>query len=500
MKDPTTRFTEAEKDMIDFSKLDESDPTQHKGKLMVGFGMYLGFRGNQEHTYLEFSQLDHGHFPPDHPVYPNYEWWGLNAFHTDKVMKLNLGTDYAREITPSMGRFPVLSDGKFGDVRRDFGGAIKRWVEKFPEEKRTGRIYRRVNKNGICFGQFDGKSTITGTIRKAFRVFGIQRWKVIRPHALRSLFNTKMSNDPNISEKEKLAACRHKSMSANVIYQDLGMQSEGHRLNCLLGAPSVPALPAPTVMPTTTTVMPPPPPAQLPAMPVPYLPAPAATPAPMPTPSSPDEPTKLPPPPTPEPTKMPASSQPISTPLELTLYQPDLPQSSTSSTSYCTSVAQVKTEASAEPSPPSSARNCQYSAATQLEFDELRSDMARLDEARKRGDELRRMSERQAEMARMRSKLKYMESVVNEQNRRLEDTQRDFALRRDYDLRRYNDELARRNSSPYSNDSNELRALYYDELHDKEDERKRRQSYEQMENYRRMMRKSRKMKPARKSW
>ena len=62
LKDATTKFTEAEKALIDLAKLDENDPRQHKGKCMISFGQNMGFWGNSEHVNLDFNQLDNGFF------------------------------------------------------------------------------------------------------------------------------------------------------------------------------------------------------------------------------------------------------------------------------------------------------------------------------------------------------------------------------------------------------------------------------------------------------
>ena len=68
-RNPNCEMTEEESYKIDLSKFDETDLRQLQIKLMVGFGALMGFRGNNEHTNLMFSQIGHGFFPPNHPVY-----------------------------------------------------------------------------------------------------------------------------------------------------------------------------------------------------------------------------------------------------------------------------------------------------------------------------------------------------------------------------------------------------------------------------------------------
>ena len=83
-------------------------------KKIVGCGIFLGFRGNKEHKEFSFDQIVTGHFPSNHPSYPNYQWCGINHFSTDKTMKQNFNTNYVRKVEEALGRFPILSDGKRG--------------------------------------------------------------------------------------------------------------------------------------------------------------------------------------------------------------------------------------------------------------------------------------------------------------------------------------------------------------------------------------------------
>ena len=115
---------------------------------MIGFGSLLGFRGSDEHVYLTVDQISNGHFPSNHPAFPGHEWYGLSHFNKDKVHKLDSKTGYVREgLEDELGRFPVLSNGKEGDISRDFGGALKRLLQKLPKDHKTRRFYRRLSKD-----------------------------------------------------------------------------------------------------------------------------------------------------------------------------------------------------------------------------------------------------------------------------------------------------------------------------------------------------------------
>ena len=125
-RDPTCTLTEEESRLLDIAKIDETVLINKQIKLMISFGSLMGFYGSDEHMYMKWHKIGTGHFPPDHPKWPNVEWWGLTCFLQDKASKLNTKNDFVREMSEALDRFPVLSDGIKGDVSHDFGGAIKR--------------------------------------------------------------------------------------------------------------------------------------------------------------------------------------------------------------------------------------------------------------------------------------------------------------------------------------------------------------------------------------
>jgi hypothetical protein len=56
-----------------------------------------------------------------------------------------------REVEKLVGRFSVTSDGKSGDVARDFGGALKRLVQEIPAHITKNRLYLRISTDGKTF-------------------------------------------------------------------------------------------------------------------------------------------------------------------------------------------------------------------------------------------------------------------------------------------------------------------------------------------------------------
>ena len=186
----------------------------------MNFGQCFGFWGGTKHTFFTCSEIGSEKFPRNHPHFPRCEWWGLNFIKKDKKSILSLANVHVRECKKDFGKFPVLSDGKTGDVRRDYGGTIKRLYEKIPKSDRTDRFYRKIAKCGskFCTNAYIGKGKIRERFQFAFKLFGISNWETIRPNALRSVFITKLANDPSINIEETMAAARHGSVAASIVY------------------------------------------------------------------------------------------------------------------------------------------------------------------------------------------------------------------------------------------------------------------------------------------
>ena len=246
-------------EQIDLSKIPESSLYYKQIRLMIFFGALLGFRGSDEHTYLDFHQICCGFFPSNHPLYPDFEWWGLNAFLNDKTNHLSSKNDFVREEKDALGKFPVLSDGENGNVQYDFGGSIKRYYESVPEPMRVGRFYKAIDKSGtaFCAKKVIGKDSVTEMVREGFRMCGLERWEVIRPHALRGFFASILANNENVNLAECMAACRHKSAKTNARYIQTGNKTECNKLLALLPgtAPTATTKPSfePELPPTGTT-------------------------------------------------------------------------------------------------------------------------------------------------------------------------------------------------------------------------------------------------------
>ena len=142
-----------------------------------------------------------------------------------------------RDVEDDLGQFPVLSDGKVGNVSKDVGGAIKRMMKKIPPSSKTNRFYRRVSSNGqsFCVNAHLGKAKIRDRMRQAFKRMGILNWEKLHPHVLRGIFITRMANSSKVNLTETMVASRHNSVSASAVYQKRGVTSEANRIDALLG-------------------------------------------------------------------------------------------------------------------------------------------------------------------------------------------------------------------------------------------------------------------------
>ena len=224
---------EEDGEKIDISVFNEDIAVEHQMKMLIGFGALFGFRGSEEHVNLKIDQISNGTFSKKHPSFPGIEWWGIRHMPRDKCHHLGLRKSHVREVEAEFGRFPVIPH----DSSRDFGGCIKRFMEKLPKSDLTSWVYRRVKKNGKGFetNAVIGKTKIRELFKNSFEKFGISNWQKLRPHALRAHFTTILANDGSVNATETMASCRHGSTSASATYQNAGMQSKSNRIDALLG-------------------------------------------------------------------------------------------------------------------------------------------------------------------------------------------------------------------------------------------------------------------------
>ena len=204
-------------------------------KLLISFGIYVGFRGNKEHAMMTIDQIDTGIFSLKHPLFPGRRWYGLKHFNKTKTEKLGIRVDHVVK-TSDYGKFPVLPE----HPEFDFGGAIKHYVENMlPKSLKTDRFHRRVNSKNTAFlaDIVVGKNQIPKLFEAAFKKLNISNWDTLRGHALRGLFATKLADAKDVNLKEGMQAMRQRSVDTFQNYNKSNPTSRANRLRATLNLP-----------------------------------------------------------------------------------------------------------------------------------------------------------------------------------------------------------------------------------------------------------------------
>ena len=219
--------------VIDLSKFDENDPREHQMKLLVGCGLYYGFRGQVEHTNLEVSNFTHGSFPSNHP-FSGYDYFGIDGL-LDKTHQLSLYKDRVRDTKDCM-RVPIMDNDP---TSSDFGGCIKRYLDKLAPGQT--RIYCKVKDGTDHKGKTQyfhpnmplGKHMISGMFKEAAKILGLPNPEKFTPHSLRAFFITRLANGNGVSDQERMDSSRHDSVGASAIYQERNVHSETNKFAAL---------------------------------------------------------------------------------------------------------------------------------------------------------------------------------------------------------------------------------------------------------------------------
>ena len=122
-KDAAKRLDEAQQELIDLSKFDEKDPRQHQMKILFGCGIYYGFRGSNEHVFLEIANITHMTFFSKHP-FAGCDWYEVERLQ-DKTHKLSIHKDHIRDNADYMWT-PLVNDDP---TSSDLAGSIKCHLE-----------------------------------------------------------------------------------------------------------------------------------------------------------------------------------------------------------------------------------------------------------------------------------------------------------------------------------------------------------------------------------
>ena len=217
--------------LFDLSKFgSEDDSNIHQSKCSRVLGTCYGLRGSKEKTDLTLDDFETGFYPEDHCNWPGQRFCGLKNLKPFKHNNLGLKNDYLYDFKSS-GRLPVLSDGANGDVGRDAGGTLYRWLEKCKADGKCQKFFRQIRHGKISSGGI-GRERLTELDRMGFKLSGVSNWESLKPHAMRHWFITVLSQ-AGVMTKEIQHIVRHKDASTTIGYQTRNKESENHRLNAL---------------------------------------------------------------------------------------------------------------------------------------------------------------------------------------------------------------------------------------------------------------------------
>ena len=223
--------------MIDLSKFDENDPSQHQMKILFGCGAKYGFRGNSEHTFLEVSSIVHGTFPKRHP-YAGYTYYGFEGM-LDKTNNLSYHQDYVRECKDAM-RLPKMNDDPTSD---DIAGSIERFLKKLaPGQTRfycktVAKEHCVPDENGnmpLFYAHMPlGKSSINKLFKEGAKILGLPDPDSFCAYSLRAYFVTRLSNRKGVNDEEHMVSAQHNSVDTSAIYQERDCISESNKFAAL---------------------------------------------------------------------------------------------------------------------------------------------------------------------------------------------------------------------------------------------------------------------------
>ena len=171
-------------------------------KILFGCGVYFGFRGNEEHTSLEASNITFGQFGSRH-LYAGYDYFGIDGL-VDKTHRLGFHKSHARDTKDCM-RVPVMdNDPKSGDL----GGSIKRFLDKLAPGQI--RLYckiippdqRKPDSDGnvqVFYASSPlGKDTICNMFKEGAAILGLKDCRIIFP-PLNVVSGTQSFNSSSVS-------------------------------------------------------------------------------------------------------------------------------------------------------------------------------------------------------------------------------------------------------------------------------------------------------------
>ena len=232
------RIMHGDRKKVLLSMFDESDPRQHQMKILFGCGAKFGFRGSQEHVFLELCHVRKGEYEPGHPL-EGHTYYGFGGFQ-DKTNKLNLNNVYLPN-DDDMMRCPLVK----GDPE-NLAWSIEKYLEKcspgqtrfYCKKLSKNAKERYVRNGGDAKHEFManvplGKTKIKELFDEGAKLLGLQSADDFYPHSLRAMFITELANDPSVSTRKAQVSARHNNSSSTANYMTRDAVSETNKLLAL---------------------------------------------------------------------------------------------------------------------------------------------------------------------------------------------------------------------------------------------------------------------------
>ena len=126
--------------IFDFTHFDESDNKQHASACSRVLSTCYRLRDSDKKIKLDKHQFEISQFPKEHDQFPSLQYVALTHLKPTKNDRLSYRKPYLTEFDKK-GRLPVLSNGSEGDVARDAGGKLLRWLEKLEDNDQCQRFF-----------------------------------------------------------------------------------------------------------------------------------------------------------------------------------------------------------------------------------------------------------------------------------------------------------------------------------------------------------------------
>ena len=232
------RLLHEDRKKVQLSMFDESDPRQHQMKILFECGAKFGFRGSQEHVFLELSHVRRGEYEAGHPM-EGYTYYGFGGFQ-DKTHKLNLNNVYLPNDDDLM-RCPLVE----GDPE-NLAWSIEKYLDKctpgqtrfYCKKMSKNAKEKYVSNGGNQIHEFManvplGKTKIKELFDEGAKLLGLNSADEFYPHSLRAMFITELANNPSVSTLEAQVSARHNNSSSTANYMTRDAVSETNKMAAL---------------------------------------------------------------------------------------------------------------------------------------------------------------------------------------------------------------------------------------------------------------------------